>query len=327
MSGAPGSADPTRGPPERTIVRADPPRVTAVAPPGPIPPVGASPGPWRLAAARLMRDRHARASLVVLGVLGLVSLLAPWLAPYDPAAQPDIVGLASQPPSAAHPFGTDPLSRDVLSRVLDGSRVSLGVAVASVLLSALLGTAYGSAAGMAGPRADAALMRAVDAAAAVPRVLVLVAVLALWGALPVPALCVVIGATGWFATSRLVRAEVRAVRARDFVLAAAALGAPPTRLYLRHVLPNVLTPVIVAATLGVGNVIALEAALGYLGIGVQPPQASWGNIIQDGAAEVGRLWWLSLFPGLAIAVTVTALTRLGDGVRDALDVRVMDGER
>ena len=282
-------------------------------------------GPWRLAARRLAGDRGAVAALILLAVLALVSALAPWLVPYDPAAQPDIVGLKSTPPSLAHPFGTDPLSRDVLSRVLDGSRVSLGVALASVALSALLGTAYGSVAGMAGPRVDAVLMRAVDAVASVPRVLMLVVVLALWGALPVPALVVIIGATGWFATSRLVRAEVRSVRGRDFVAAATALGASRRRVLLRHVVPNVLSPVVVSATLGVGNVIALEAALAYLGIGVQPPRASWGNIIQDGASQVAELWWMWLFPGLAIAITVMAVTRLGDGLRDALDARLTSG--
>jgi peptide/nickel transport system permease protein len=260
----------------------------------------------------------------MLAVLGAVSLLAPLVAPYDPSAQPDIVGLRSAAPSLAHPFGTDPLSRDVLSRVLVGSRVSLAVAFASVLLSAVLGTAYGGIAGMAGPRVDALLMRAVDALVAVPRVLVLVAILALWGAVPVGVLAALIGATGWFATSRLVRAEVRAVRGRQFVLAAAALGGSRPRLLLRHILPNVLSPVLVAATLGVGHVITLEASLAYLGLGVQPPQPSWGNIIQDGAGEpsqIARLWWVSLFPGLAIAATVTAVNRLGDGLRDALDPR------
>jgi peptide/nickel transport system permease protein len=287
----------------------------------PPPPARGPAGPWRDAAARLARDPGARAALAVLVVLACASVLAPWLVPYDPAAQPDIVGLKSLPPSGAHPFGTDALSRDVLSRVLDGSRVSLAVALWSVGVSALLGTAYGSAAGMAGPRADALLMRAVDALAAVPRVLVLIAVLSLWGPPPVPALVALIGATGWFATSRLVRAEVRAVRAREFVLAATALGASRARLLARHVLPNVLSPVVVNATLGVGNVIALEAALAYLGVGVQPPRASWGNIIQDGAAEIAQLWWVWLFPGLAIAITVMAVNRLGEGLRDALDPR------
>jgi peptide/nickel transport system permease protein len=261
------------------------------------------------------------AALYLLAVLAAVSVLAPLLAPYGPSAQLDIVNLKGQAPSLAHPFGTDPLSRDVLSRVLYGSRISLAVAVASVLLSSALGTAYGCAAGMAGRRVDALMMRAVDALVSVPRVLVLVAVLALWGALPVPALVALIGVTGWFGASRLVRAEVRSVREREFVLAATAIGAPRWRVLVKHVLPNVLSPIVVTATLGVGHVIALEAGLAYLGIGVQPPEASWGNIIQDGADQIAQLWWVSLFPGLAIAITVTAVNRLGDGLRDALDPR------
>jgi peptide/nickel transport system permease protein len=278
-------------------------------------------GPWRDTAARLGRDRLAIGALLVLVVLALVSVLAPLLAPYDPAVQHDIVYLKNQAPSLAHPFGTDAQSRDVLTRVLYGGRVSLAVALASVFLSSVFGALYGSVAGMAGRRVDAVMMRAVDALVAVPRVLVLVAVLALWGALPVPALAALIGATGWFATSRLVRAEVQAVRQRDFVAAATALGASRQRVLVRHVLPNVLSPVVVSATLGIGNVIALEAALSYLGIGVQPPQASWGNIIQDGVDQLARLWWISLFPGLAIVITVMAVNCLGDGLRDALDPR------
>lgn len=282
---------------------------------------GPAASPWRLALRRLRADREAWGATVLLAALVVVSVLAPVLAPYDPAAQPDIVNLKGQPPSWAHPFGTDPLSRDVLSRVLHGSRVSLAVALASVVLSATLGTAYGSVAGMARPAVDGLMMRVVDALVAVPRVLVLIAVLALWGALPVPGLVALIGATGWFATSRLVRGQVRALRGREFVLAATAIGAARWRVLAKHVLPNVLSPVLVSAALGVGNVIALEAALAYLGIGVQPPRASWGNIIQDGAQQLAELWWVSLFPGLAIAVTVMAVNRVGDGLRDALDPR------
>ena len=319
-----GTRHRARGAPPEHKVAPSPPRT--VTPSAPLVPVAPAPpraadGPWRLAARRLASDRGALAALLGLVTLAMISVLAPWLVPYDPDAQLDIVALKSQPPSALHPFGTDPLSRDVLSRVLDGSRVSLAVALASVALSSVLGTAYGSVAGMSGPRVDALLMRAVDAVASVPRVLLLIAVLALWGAVPVPALVLLIGATGWFGTSRLVRAQVRAVRGREFVVAARALGATPARLLVRHVLPNALSPVIVAATLGVGDVIALEAALAYLGVGVQPPQASWGNIIQEGAGQIAQLWWVSLFPGVAVAVTVMAVNRLGDGLRDALSAR------
>jgi peptide/nickel transport system permease protein len=282
-------------------------------------------GPLRLAALRFRANRAAALGLAVVLVLVVVSLLAPVLAPYDPVAQPDIVALRSQPPSLAHPFGTDQFSRDVLSRVLYGSRVSLSVATLSVLVAITVGTAYGALAGFLGGRADAMMMRAVDAMLAIPRVLLLVVVVSLWGGVSLPVLVVLLGLTGWFGVSRLVRGQVLALREREFVTAARALGASGARVLRRHVLPNALTPVIVAATLGVGHTIALEAGLSYLGLGVQQPLASWGNIIQDGADQVAVHWWISLFPGLAIVLTMMALTAVGDGLRDALDPRQLPG--
>lgn len=281
--------------------------------------------PWQLAGRRLVRDRAAMFAGAVLAIMLLAALLAPLLAPYDPAAQPDIVALRSQPPSLAHWFGTDPYSRDVLSRVLHGGRVSLSVAVLAIAIAMTVGTAYGAVAGLAGGRTDAIMMRVIDGFLSIPRVLLLVAVLALWRGIPLPALVALLGFTGWFGVSRLVRAQVRALRERDFVVSARALGAGTSRLLVRHILPNVLSPVLVAATLGVGNVIILEAGLSYLGLGVQVPQPSWGNIIQDGMDQVSALWWVSVFPGLAIVVTVMAVNRLGDGLRDALDPRQLDG--
>jgi len=281
----------------------------------------AADGPWRLALRRLLVSRGAVLGLVTIGALVLAGGLAPLLAPYDPASQPDIVALRSRPPSLAHPFGTDPYSRDVLSRMLYGARVSLGVATLAVLVSATVGTAYGAVAGFAGGRVDAVMMRAVDALLAVPRVLLLIAVLALWGGVPLPVLVLLLGLTGWFGVSRLVRAQVLALREREFVVAAHALGAGGFRVLARHVLPNALSPVIVAATLGVGHTIVLEAGLSYLGVGVRQPQASWGSIIQDGADQIVTHWWISLFPGLAIVLTVMALTAVGDALRDALDPR------
>jgi peptide/nickel transport system permease protein len=277
------------------------------------------------AARRFRANGGAVVALHLLVALVVVTLLAPALAPYPPAAQPDIVALKSLPPSLAHPFGTDQYSRDVLSRVLFGGRVSLAVAVLSVLVAISLGVAYGGVAGLAGGRTDGALMRLNDALLAVPRVLLLIAVLAALGQIRLPLLVVLIGLTGWFGVSRIVRAEVRSVGGTEFVTAARALGAPRRRILLRHVLPNALSPVIVAATLAVGNVIILEAGLSYLGIGVQPPQASWGNILQEGASHLRALWWLSLFPGLAIVLTVMAVNLVGDGLRDALDPRQVDG--
>lgn len=271
--------------------------------------------------ARTLRDVRSRTALVVLALVVLAAIVAPLLTPYDPAAQLDIVRLRSLAPSLAHPFGTDPYSRDVLARVLFGARVSLSIAFAAVALSISFGILVGVFAGYLGGAVDAVLMRLVDAALAIPRLLLIIAVVALWGSVSVVTLTVLIAGVGWFAVSRLVRAETLAVRDRDYVVAARALGTPPWRIVLRHVLPNVVGPGLVAATLAVGNVILLEAGLSYLGIGVRPPTASWGSIIQDGAERVSDLWWLTMFPGLAIVITVFACNALGDALRDALDPR------
>jgi peptide/nickel transport system permease protein len=272
---------------------------------------------WRRIAAR----PAARAAIVLLAVLTALGALAPVIAPHDPKAQQDIVALKRQPPSVDHPFGTDQFSRDVLSRVLHGGRLSLAIALLAVALSATLGTMYGAVAGFYGGWIDALMMRALDALLAIPRVLLVIAAAVFWGHLGIPALVLILGLTGWFGVSRLVRAEVLSVVSRDYVAAARALGGSNARLLLTHVLPNVLSSVIVGAALGVGNVIVLEAGLSYLGAGVQPPYASWGNIIRDGSTDLGGLWWMSLFPGLAIVGTVLACNLLGDALRDALDPR------
>jgi len=269
----------------------------------------------------LFRDSRTRVALVVLLLVALGAILAPLLAPYDPIAQLDIEHLNSQPPSAAHPFGTDPYSRDVLSRLIYGSRVSLAVGLGSVALAMSFGIAVGIIAGYLGGAVDAVLMRLVDAAISVPRLLVLILVAALWGRMGIVPLTLLMAGTGWFTVSRLVRAETLALRDREFILAARALGVPTPRLLVRHVLPNVIAPALVAAALSIANVILLEAALSYLGIGLRAPAASWGTIIQDGAERVLELWWLTLFPGLAILVTVFACNALGDALRDAFDPR------
>ena len=283
--------------------------------------MSATSGPWSVALRRLRRDRVAIGAAAAIVILALAALLAPLIAPYPPNAQPDIVGMATLPPSGAHPFGTDVFSRDVLTRVMYGGRVSLGVAVLSIALSITIGTAYGAVAGYVGGATEAAMMRLIDALLAVPRVLLLLLALALWGAVGLPALILMLGLTGWFGTSRLVRERVRALSRGEFALAARALGASHARVLWRHVPPSALTPVIVAATLGIGNVVVLEASLSYLGIGVRPPNASWGNIIQEGSEQIASGWWIALFPGLAILVTVVAFNLLGDALRDALDPR------
>jgi peptide/nickel transport system permease protein len=283
--------------------------------------MGASGGPWGAALARLRRDTPGMLALHFLLFVAAIALFARWLAPFDPNRQLDIIGLASRPPSLAHPFGTDVYSRDVLSRLVHGARISLSVASLAVLLSITVGTAYGAIAGYLGGRVDAVMMRVIDALLSIPRILVLLAIFALWGRVSLGALVLILGLTGWFATSRLVRAQVLALKTEEMVVAARALGARNRRILWRHILPGVTSTIVVAATLGIGNVIILEAGLSFLGVGVQQPTASWGNIISDGASNVAGLWWMSLFPGLAIVITVMAFNIIGDALRDALNPR------
>ena len=270
---------------------------------------------------RLLSDARVRLALGVLAGVALVALLAPVLAPYDPRLQLDIAHLKSQPPSLAHPLGTDTFSRDVLSRLVYGTRISLTVALGAVCLSATFGTLLGAIAGYVGGWVDAVLMRIVDAAFSIPAILLLIVVIALWGDISVVTLTLLLAGVGWFTISRLVRADVLAIRDADYVVAARALGASGWRILTRHVLPNAIGSAIVSATLSVGNIILLEAGLSYLGIGVRPPTPSWGNIIEEGATRLSDVWWLTLFPGLAILVTVFASNALGDALRDALDPR------
>ena len=278
-------------------------------------------GPWRTAGRRFRRNRGAVIALGAIVALLIVAALAPVLAPYPPNAQPDPIGMQTLPPSASHLMGTDLVSRDVFSRVLHGARISLAIGMLAVLLSVTVGTVYGATAGFLGGATDMVMMRIIDAFLSIPRILLLIMVTALWGQLSVMSLVVLIGLTGWFGVSRVVRAEVMAVSAREFIVSARSLGATRLRVLARHVLPNVLAPVIVAATLGIGNVIILEAGLSFLGLGIQPPRASWGSIIQDGAHQVAAHWWISLFPGLTIVMTVMAFNAVGEGLRDALDPR------
>ncbi len=267
------------------------------------------------------RDRSTFLALALLLLIALSCIFAPLASPYDPTVQPDIIGLQSRPPSAAHPFGTDSFSRDVFSRLLYGGRLSLSVAVFATLVSVTLGTAYGAAAGYVGGFGGALLQRILDALLSIPRLLLLIAIFAAWRDISVAGFIVILGLTGWYGLARLVRGQVLALKAQDFVASARALGATPGRILFRHVLPNVLTPVIVAATLGIGHVIVLEAGLSYLGIGVRPPTPSWGNMIQDGSDQIAAHWWISLFPGLAIVLTVLAFNVLGDALLRALQPR------
>jgi peptide/nickel transport system permease protein len=276
---------------------------------------------------RLVTHSSARWSLAVITLLVLVAIVGPHLMKFGPNEQPDIVRLANAPPSWAHPFGTDRASRDLLSRIVSGSRISLGISAIAVLLSITIGTAYGLVSGYAGGVWDAAMMRLIDALLAIPRVLLLIAVATLLSPMPLWQLVSLIGVTGWFGVSRLVRAETLALRHATFVEAARALGVSPARILWRHILPNVAAPVIVFATLAVGNVILLESGLSFLGAGTAPPTASWGAIFYDGIDSARRVWWVLLFPGLAILMTVLSFNAFGDALRDALDPRSAELER
>lgn len=248
----------------------------------------------------------------------LVALFGGFLTPYDPDALSGMVGMQLQAPSWAHPFGTDGLSRDVLSRVIAGARISLGVGTLSVLITVLIGTTWGAIAGATDSWLDDVLMRVVDAMLVIPRVLILL-LLASAGPMTAWKLALALGFTSWPPMSRVVRAQVRSLRERDWVLAARSLGASPSDVMLRHVLPGVMPHVAVAATLSFASVIPLEAGLSFLGLGVRPPAASWGNIMRDGADRMLDSWWMLLFPALAIIATVAALNAIGERWREAVD--------
>jgi peptide/nickel transport system permease protein len=269
---------------------------------------------------RLLRSRGARVALGVLAILVVAAIVGP-LVLGNGAKQYGMVDMKNLPPSAAHPFGTDQYSRDVLARVLFGAGISLTVALLSVFCSMTIGTAYGVVSGYFGGRVDNVMMRALDAFLSIPRVLLLIAILALWSPIRLPGLILLIGATGWFGVSRLVRAETLSVRRLEYVDAARALGTSDARIIWRHLIPNVIAPVIVSATLAVGNVIALEAGLSYLGIGTHEPTPSWGSIFFDGVHSFAGNWWVALFPGVAIVITVLSFNVLGDALRDVLDPR------
>jgi peptide/nickel transport system permease protein len=306
------------------VPNATPASVAAIA--NTLPPVGGVGRPAALARAwaGVGRDPGAVLAIAVLGIIVAAAIFAPVFAPYDPARQFD-AALGARPPSAAHWLGTDPFSRDVLSRLMFGARVSLAVSAVAVLLSITVGTLYGAVAGYSGGRLDSLLMRGVDALISMPRILLLLGVLSLWGTLSASALILLIGITGWFGVSRLVRAEVAAVKDREFVEASRALGAGHRRLFVRHVLPHIGTPVLVAAALGVGNVVVVEAGLSFLGFGVPQPLASWGSMIRDGRDVMQSAWWLTLFPGLALVATVLAVNTLADRLRSALTPRQLPG--
>lgn len=280
---------------------------------------------------KLKRDRPALFGLAVLSVLTAAALLAPWLA-LDPEAM-DLTAMYAAP-SAGHWLGTDELGRDVLARLLGGARVSLAVAGATALLAALIGTGLGLLAGYYGGRWDATLMRITDGVMSLPLLPLLIVLAAIdpakLGLSPdtlgsevfaIGRIVLIIGAVGWTTVARLVRAQTLSVKARDYVRAATAIGAGPGRIMRRHILPNIASPIVVATTLSVGNIILIESALSFLGLGIRPPLASWGNMLTGAMNVVWSAPEQALWPGLAIFVTVLSFNLVGDGLQRALDPR------
>ena len=270
---------------------------------------------WR----RFLENRMAVAGSVVVLALFVVSLFAPWLAPYDPSAID--LDRVLMPPSGDHWLGTDPLGRDVLSRMIWGARISLKVGFIATGIAILIGAVLGAMAGYYGGWTDALIMRFVDIMLCFPAFFLILSVIAvlepsIWN------IMLIIGVTGWMGITRLVRADFISLKERDFVLAARVIGASDLRIIFVHILPNAMASILVAATLGVAGAILTESALSFLGIGVQPPTPSWGNILTAGKDNIDIAWWLSLYPGLAILVTVLGYNLLGEGLRDALDPRL-----
>jgi len=273
---------------------------------------------------RLLRDRRGAFGFAVLLVVVLCAIAAPLVTSGDPTAQRDIVATRFVPPlsrdvhGAFHPIGTDRFGRDVWTRLVYGARISMGVGVLAVLVSVVLGMIVGAVAGYWRGPLSLTLLALTDFALALPRVVLLLLLAALWQ--PSTLLVVIVlGLTGWMGIARLVHGEVRSLAARPFVEGAVAVGARRVRILARHILPNALTPVIVAAALGVGNAIVLEAGLSYLGLGVQAPTPSWGNMITSGSDTLVNAPWVAIAPGVALVLVVVACTLLGDAMRDVLD--------
>jgi len=266
-----------------------------------------------------LRSTPGRVGALVLLLFVISAVALPPLL-QDPAAIRE-ASHGAQPPGSAHWLGTDVLNRDVLARLVTGARISLAIAALATLLAATVGAAVGLIAGYIGGAVDAVLMRLVDAAMAIPRLFVLLLLVLVWDRIPPAALILVIGLTGWFATSRLVRSETLRLKQESFITAAEALGAPAWRVMLNHLLPNAAGPIIVTATLGIGDVILLEAGLSFLGLGIQPPTPSWGGMILESRSIMTSAPWTAIFPGMAIIATVLSANMVGEALRAALDPR------
>lgn len=272
--------------------------------------------PWHDALHRLRRNRPAMAGLALLVAFVAAAFLAAWIAPY-PYDKTDLRH-GAKPPTSQHLLGTDELGRDLLTRTLYGAQISFAVGILATLVSLTIGVAYGSIAGYVGGRADHVMMRIVDILYGLPFMFFVILLMVLFGR-NILNLFIALGAVQWLTMARIVRGQILSLRSREFVLSAHAMGASPRRILVRHLLPNALGPIVVYATLTVPAVMLEEAFLSFLGLGVQPPMASWGSLASEGAAAMEVYPWLIIFPGSALTVTLLSLNFLGDGLRDALD--------
>ncbi len=272
----------------------------------------------RIYLERFKQNRLAMIGFAVIVVLAVLAVLAPWLCPKDPLSQNLIARL--QTPSQAYWMGTDDLGRDVFSRLLLGTRTSLSVGFVAVGIELLIGVSLGLCAGFLGGKLDTIVMRLVDIMLSIPTIFLILAVLAFLGP-NIYNVMVIIGLTSWPGLTRLVRGECLSIREREYIQAARTAGISTSRILFVHLLPNVIAPILVSATLGVAGAILTESALSFLGLGVQPPDPSWGNILAIGRDYLHIAWWLSLFPTLAILITVLSFNLLGEGLRDVLDPR------
>ena len=270
---------------------------------------------WR----HFKKNRLGVGGLVIIVIVFFIAIFAPFLSLYDPGKTD--VSLKLKSPSFQHYLGTDQLGRDVFSRMLYGSQISLSVGFVAVGISILIGILVGAMAGYKGGWVDSLLMRFVDIMLSFPSFFLILTVVAILRP-NIYNVMIVIGITSWEGTARFVRAEFLSLRERDYVQAARALGVKDRRIIFRHILPNALAPVFVTASLGVASAILIEAGLSFLGFGVQPPAPSWGNILTEGRTYIFDAWWLTLFPGLAILITVLSFNLFGEGLRDALDPRL-----
>lgn len=273
---------------------------------------------WHDAWLRLRKNRAAVTGGVVLVIMVVLAILTPWIAPYGYESQN--LDLGATPPSTAHWLGTDIFGRDLLTQILYGGRISLAVGFIATAVALVIGVTWGAVAGYVGGRIDSVMMRFVDILYALPFMIFIILLMVVFGR-NILLLFLAIGAVEWLTMARIMRTQVQSLRQQEFVEAAVSLGLPPSAIIFKHIIPNALGPIIVYTTLTIPSVMLLEAFLSFLGLGIQPPQTSWGLLISYGAETMEEYPWLLIFPGMALTITLFSLNFLGDGLRDALDVR------